>query len=250
MKKKLLSFSIAGVVANDRGADIAADILGRIDALAKAATGYFRIFGIEVGEVVHVGEDCIAIFSKELAGIPELHPLNEKNLDGAMDRIHSVYADATARYREAREKNLAVPKRPEDARALALNEAAWNLVGSKSSVELVPDDLSNKKLSASDPTQLRIVRLDETKETLIEGALVKGGRIVEKFTRDMFPDLDREVSAIITLDGPVPEISHRLSIRELQSVFQGYTLVRARVAGRHGEIPTVKGGFASERLDR
>jgi hypothetical protein len=56
-----------------------------------------------------------------------------------------------------------------------------------------------------------------------------------------------ELTAAITLDGDIPEIQCRISVRELQTFFVGYTLLSARVSGRKGEMPKVHGKIKIER---
>jgi hypothetical protein len=99
----------------------------------------------------------------------------------------SNHHNVCERYQAAMEKNVAVGKRREDAKTLALNEALWHAIGSQGRVELLPDEAPRRQFVPRDPTLLRAVRQDEIRQFLIRGARSKGCESSMLFTTTCFP---------------------------------------------------------------
>jgi len=249
MRMKLLSVRIGGIAATAAGADVGATVLGRIDELERAAGRFFLRFGIHRVDVVHLGTQSVDFYTADTDPSLQLDCLKEEKLHATVSAMKSKFNDGLSRYELARGKNVAVSKSPEDPAVLALNQAAWNLVGSAGAMELMPDEVADCNLLPRDPATLRLVQNDEPVEQLIDEALVTGVRVVSDFRFDMFPDLETLHEVLITLAGDIPEIQHRMSIQELQDLFHGYTLVSARVSGRKGNLPKVTGKIATKRCE-
>lgn len=247
MRTKLMTLQIHDVHATAEGADVPCDAVGRIDCAVKALEKYFPLFAVEVGSVVRIADGRVEIYSKDADTLFDDEAVRAETLLKLGEAFCAVHDDVCVRYGTAAEKNAPVARKREDPRTLALNDALWRAVGTRGSVVLLPDEASCRQVVPVDPARLRAVRLDEVRQFNINGALVKGARIVDVFQLDLYPTLEREVEAIITLDGDTPEVCHRLSVVELQGLFQGFTLITARVEGRRGELPRVCGGIRVER---
>ncbi len=221
--------------------------LGLFDKLGSTTAKLFHRFGINVGPAMRLGPDTVVVQSEDDEVLCAVHPLSQENITETAANILAVIDSVLDRYQRARTNNVIVDQKTEDTSVLSFNVAVWNLLGAKGHVDLLPDAARHRAFMPRDPDLLRIVRADDVQTVVMKQCLIKGTRVLGAFSFDMFPDLDQEVSAAITLEGDIPEVRCQVSIRELQTFFVGYTFLSARASGRKGEIPRIEGKMKIER---
>lgn len=237
---ELLRAGVSGLIPVKDGADIVDGILGTTNKFIASAKALFERFLINPIGTTRIGSRGV-LMRATTDNLNDLHPLSKKNLSTTCELITGVFYETLDRYEHAYKTNKPSLRKSIDASVLALNKAGWDLLGDGGFILIFENEACATKLQLRDPQMLRVVRPDDENEAAISNCLVKGVRVVSQFTQDLFPNIDIEVDAVITIDGDIPEIENRMTVRDLQSVFVGYRYLSARVCWRKGEIPRVQG---------
>ena len=94
---------------------------------------------------------------------------------------------------------------------------------------------------------MRVNSPDLDVDQVIENRLVKGCEVNEKLELAMFRDPRRIVSVTIKVTGPVPAFKAKILLSEALGDWSR-TLLTARVSGKKGAIPQLRGNLSIERV--
>ena len=241
----LVTVKICGVEATDSGAEIQDKVLERTAKTPAKSRKLMDAFGLLPRDVVDFGKDLIALAAAN-GDMPEVGPLSPLVIGDTARGVAAAVNGVLTRFQKAHAADKAIAKSAFDAAVLDFNSLAWSIAKVKGIVVFFAGE-HEWVFPATDPKLLRVKRPDLDVDHLIENQLVKGCEVTERLELTMFREPTKVVSVIIKVTGSIPSFKAKIPLSDALGDWSR-VLLTARVAGKKGAIPQLRGVLALERI--
>ena len=241
----LVAVRICGVEATGSGAEIRDKVLERTAKMPAKSKKLMDVFGLMPRDVVDLAKDLISLAAAN-GEMPEVGPLSPPVIGDTSRGVEAAVNSVLARFQAAHLADAPIAKNAFDAAVLDFNKLAWSIAKAKGVVVFFAGE-NEWSFPAIDPKLLRVRRPDLDVDQVIESRLVKGCEVTERLELAMFREPERIVSAIIKVTGPVPSFKAKLPLGDALGDWSR-VLLTARVAGKKGAIPQLRGNLSLERI--
>ena len=241
----LVTVRICGVEATGSGAEILDKVLERTAKMPTKSKKLMDTFGLLTRNVVDLGKDLISL-SAANGEMPAVGPLSPPAIGDTSRGAEVAVNDVLTRFQTAHLADVPIAKSAFDAAVLDFNALAWSIAKAKGVVVFFAGE-HEWIFPVIDPKLLRVRRPDLDIDQVIESQLVKGCEVTEKLKLDMFREPERLVSVIIKVTGPIPSFKARIPLSSALGAWSR-VLVTARVSGKKGALPQLRGDLKLERV--
>ena len=241
----LVTVRIHGVEATGSGAEIRDKVLERTAQMPAKSRKLMDAFGLMTRDVVDLAKDLISLHAAS-GEMPGVGPLALPAIGDTSRSAETAVTGVLVRYQAAHDADMPIAKTAFDVAVLEFNKLAWSVEKAKGVVVFFAGEYE-WTFPAIDPRLLRVKRPDLDVDQVIENRLVKGCEVCGKLDLPMFREPERIVAVIIKVTGPVPSFKANISLGDARGDWSR-VLLTARVTGKKGAIPTLRGDLRLERV--
>ena len=241
----LVTVRICGVEATESGAEILDKVLERTAKTPAKSRKLMDAFGLLPRDVVDLAKGLISLAAAN-GEMPEVGPLSPPAIGDTSRGVKAAVNGVLARFQAAHLADVPTAKDAFDTAVLDFNSLAWSIAKAKGVVVFFSGE-HEWIFPTVDPKLLRVRRPDLDVDQVIESRLVKGCEVTERMELAMFREPTRIVSVIIKVTGPVPSFKAKMPLGDALGDWSR-VLLTARVAGKKGAIPQLRGDLSLERV--
>lgn len=241
----LISVKISGVEATESGAEILGKVLKRTADTPAKSKRLMDAFGLLPRDIVDLANGLISLAAAN-GEMPGVGPLSPAVIGETSRGVEAAVNEVLARFQAAHLVDAPTAKNALDIAVLDFNKLAWSIAKAKGVVVFFSGKFE-WIFPVIDPKLLRVRRPDLDIDHVIENRLVKGCEVTEKLELAMFRDPKRIVSVAIKVAGPVPVFKAKILLSEALGDWSR-ALLTARVSGKKGAIPQLRGDLSIERV--
>ncbi len=241
----LVTVRISGVEVTESGAEIQDKVLKRTADTPAKSKKLMNEFGLLPRDMVDLGNGLISLAAAN-GEMPEVGPLSPCAIGDTSRGVKSAVNGVLERFQAAHLADVPTAKSAFDTAVIDFNKLAWSIAKEKGSVVFFAGE-DEWIFPAIDPKLLRVKRPDIDVDQMIENRLVKGCEVIERLDLAMFRDPKRIVSVIIKVTGPVPAFKAKIPLGDALGDWSR-VLLTARVAGKKGAVPKVRGDLSLDRI--
>lgn len=241
----LISVKISGVEATESGAEILGKVLKRTADTPAKSKRLMDAFGLLPRDIVDLANGLISLAAAN-GEMPGVGPLSPAVIGETSRGVEAAVNEVLARFQAAHLVDAPTAKNALDIAVLDFNKLAWSIAKTKGVVFFFSGEYE-WIFPVIDPKLLRVRRPDFDIDQVIENRLVKGCEVSERLELAMFREPTRTVSVIIKVTGPIPSFKAKIALGDALGDWSRI-LLTARVAGKKGAIPQLRGDLSLERI--
>ena len=156
--------------------------------------------------------------------------------------IKKIIEDTLAKYGSANANNRPLPARSAvDTLILHMNDVAWDLTSLHAAIVFFPEEAFRWEFVPVDPRTLRCAILNPPIEEVLKDVVCRGCHFIGDAPGDLFDEDTTQAQTLISLDHPLGQITHVMTIKRADAIRGFRTRVSCRVSGKRGEPAKVIG---------